>query len=57
MDLIKIVPFRKEMIRNCDECSRNPDWNGMSCDGEEVGFQPEDMVPRFSTVRPPHDPK
>ena len=57
MDLIKIVPFRKEMIRNCDECGRNSDWNGMSRDGKEVGFQPEDVVSRFPTVRPSDDPK
>jgi hypothetical protein len=57
VDLIKIVPFRKKMIRNCDGCGRNPDWNGMSLDGDEVGFQPEYMVPRFLTIRPSDDPK
>ena len=57
MNLIKIALFRKEMIRNCDESGRNPDWNGMLHDGEKVGFQSEDMVPRFLTIGSPDDPK
>jgi hypothetical protein len=52
-----MVLFRKEMIQNCDECGGNPDWNGISHDGKNVGFQLEDMVPRFLTVRLPDDPK
>src|ERR1700684_3655411 len=57
MDLIKMVSLRKEMIHDCNKCSRNPDWNGMLCDGEEVGFQPVNMVPRFPTIRLPNNSK
>jgi hypothetical protein len=57
MDLIKMVPLGKEMVQNCNKCGRNADWNGMSCDGEEVGFQPVNMVPRFLTIRLPDNSK
>src|ERR1700735_4648472 len=52
-----MIPFRKEMIQNCDKCSGNPDWNGMLYNGKKVGIQPKDMVPRFLTIKLPDDPK
>jgi hypothetical protein len=38
------------MVWNCNERSGNPDWNRVLRDGKKVGLQPEDVVPRFSTV-------
>ena len=55
MDLAEIMLLRKQVIWNRDECGRNVDWNGMSHDGEEMGLQPVDMVPRFLTIRPPNN--
>ena len=57
MDLAEIMLLMEEVIWNHDECCRNADWNGTSHDGEEVGFQPVDMVLRFLTVRLPNNSK
>jgi hypothetical protein len=55
MDPAELTLFKKEVIWNRNKCCRNTDWNGMLYDGEKVGLQPVDMVPRFPTIRLPNN--
>src|ERR1700683_1580399 len=54
MKLIKVVFLRKEMIGNRDKSSRDMNRNRILCYHHEVGCEPEKMIPRLATMRPPY---
>ena len=51
MKSTEMVLLRKEVIWNCDESGWNANWNGMLCDSEKMGLQPEDVISWLLTVR------
>src|ERR1700683_5741638 len=57
MNPIEVVFLRKEMIGNHDKSSRNTNRNRIFCYHHEVGCEPEKMIPRLATMRPPYHSK
>src|ERR1700677_4658758 len=57
MKSIKVVFLKKEMIGNRDKSSKNMNRNRIFCYRYEVGCEPEKMIPRLVTTRPPYSSK
>ena len=57
MELVEMVSFEKEVVRNSNECCWNANGNGVLSDSKKVGFQPEDVIPWFVTIGPVYDPE
>ena len=50
-DLIDIILFGEKTIWDGDQDWWGADWNGMLSNGEEVGVQPENVVPWLPAIR------
>ena len=50
-DSIKIISFGKKVIWDGNQDWWGVDWNGMLSNGEEVGIQPENVIPWLPAIR------